>query len=541
MEKIFALNLTARADKTVAGNPVTTRLESGVGNCFPGLEFDHRNLDRRFFPGLIFNFGTSPGVPLVGVDVDDPDLDPATFEAPDANAQRVLRTALRGQVGRDLQQANTTWVLDSIQQKGISISLRTQPGLTAWRLVRSLEAGEVEIVLALRGGNRTIPLTGWRRTFVNPKTGVISGAFQAGELTQSLCSPWMHDFRDCVCTYWASNHPDIVLAEQAPGVEPDPDAEETPIDWLRSDRASLDAAAPTEEDNREGQMDHYEINLRWQDLAIVLAGHEITSVFTPRVLESANPFETADALADELMSLAELEHAVALEYLYAMFSIRNPTEVAGQELQEAVEFVSHEMLVIAVSEMRHLRWANQLIWELEHAGLTTKPREPSLGVARQIPGKEPGQLRDRALSRLTPDRLDEFIAVEKPSGTLDGEYARVLATLRQPKYGDALEQLAERILADGMEHYTRFRQIQRVLKPFQGDPERYLRTLTPATKTQAQAALTLYDSLVGDLREAYRSGDMEDASRIASARAKMFGLRDAAEALANGGKGVPFF
>ena len=30
----------------VTGNPVTTRLEGGVGNCFPGLEFDHRNLDR---------------------------------------------------------------------------------------------------------------------------------------------------------------------------------------------------------------------------------------------------------------------------------------------------------------------------------------------------------------------------------------------------------------------------------------------------------------------------------------------------------------
>jgi hypothetical protein len=51
-QKIFPRNLTARAAVKIAGNPVTTRLESGVGNCFPGLEFDHRNLDRRFFPGL---------------------------------------------------------------------------------------------------------------------------------------------------------------------------------------------------------------------------------------------------------------------------------------------------------------------------------------------------------------------------------------------------------------------------------------------------------------------------------------------------------
>jgi hypothetical protein len=52
-QKIFPRNLTARAAVRIAGNPVTTRLESGVGNCFPGLEFDHRNLDRRFFPGLV--------------------------------------------------------------------------------------------------------------------------------------------------------------------------------------------------------------------------------------------------------------------------------------------------------------------------------------------------------------------------------------------------------------------------------------------------------------------------------------------------------
>jgi len=53
---IFPRNLTARADMPIAGNPVNTRLEGGVGNCYPGLEFDHRNLDRRFFPGLVIEF-----------------------------------------------------------------------------------------------------------------------------------------------------------------------------------------------------------------------------------------------------------------------------------------------------------------------------------------------------------------------------------------------------------------------------------------------------------------------------------------------------
>jgi hypothetical protein len=38
--------------RVVAGNSVSTRLESGIGNFFPGLECDLRNLERRFFPFL---------------------------------------------------------------------------------------------------------------------------------------------------------------------------------------------------------------------------------------------------------------------------------------------------------------------------------------------------------------------------------------------------------------------------------------------------------------------------------------------------------
>ena len=58
--KVFPRNLTARAERVVAGNPASTRLESGVANCFPGLEFDVRMLDTRFFPGLLFRIVTAP-------------------------------------------------------------------------------------------------------------------------------------------------------------------------------------------------------------------------------------------------------------------------------------------------------------------------------------------------------------------------------------------------------------------------------------------------------------------------------------------------
>jgi hypothetical protein len=36
-----------------------------------------------------------------------------------------------------------------------------------------------------------------------------------GELTQSLCSPWQNDFRDCGCFYWAASRPDFVNVEDS--------------------------------------------------------------------------------------------------------------------------------------------------------------------------------------------------------------------------------------------------------------------------------------------------------------------------------------
>lgn len=162
-DKIFPRNLTARSDRRITGNPDSTRLESGVANCFPGLEFDHRNLDRRFFPGLVFDFNSNSGTAdlprtgarLVGVDTTDPDLNPGPDSTDDRKAAaQALRQALGGDPLSSA--ANGNWFLDTIAQGGRKISVSIQPdgtpgpqdGLIVWRLVRGLEPGpEVEITL----------------------------------------------------------------------------------------------------------------------------------------------------------------------------------------------------------------------------------------------------------------------------------------------------------------------------------------------------------------------------------------------------------
>jgi hypothetical protein len=555
-QKIFPRNLTARAAVSIAGNPVTTRLESGVGNCFPGLEFDHRNLDRRFFPGLVFNFGVIPPV-LAAVDGADPALAETTHED-DAELSAAVRTAFE-------PLGTGEWRMSAISQGDRRLDLQAlaatpvpdqpDPALF-WRIVRSLTPGKTTIVLtqvptpptasaspAAAPLPATLTLTHYRRQFVGVDDGVISTAYPPGELTQSLCSPWMHDFRDCACDYWASNHPDIALgaddalSANAPTVG-NPDLAVRPLDWLRADRESRVAASISAVTNDRYRLRHYQINSEWGSLAFVIEGRENQGIYTPGFEHAAEPFANPADLADELVRLCGLEHVVMLEYLYAYYSLRavKGTDQADTDLL----FVRHELLGIAVSEMRHLRWANQLLWTLGQMG-RVRPYPPALTPGLKVPGRN-GE-RDRALRPLTQEVLDDFIAVERPSGTLDGQYARVVATLRHD-YPEPMLQLARQIVADGMDHFNRFREISVVLQPWapaDGKPAPWLRPVTPGNRNSAAQALALYQSILDNLAIAYRHGDMEDAGAILAGRQNMMAFDAEAEKLAESGTGVPFF
>ena len=336
-------------------------------------------------------------------------------------------------------------------------------------------------------------------------------------------------------------------------VRPRPRYASRRLDWLRSDRRREASAAAlgNERNNRRFQMDHYEINQRWQELAIVLEGKETYGLYRSRLSDTANPFPAPEALAARLRELATYEHVLILEYLYARCSLLTPEQARTKasewpNLADDVEFARHELLLVAVGEMRHLRWANQILWELQHAGLV-KPRGPSLGISKVVPVGQ--QTRPRQLALLGPETLQRFVDVEEPSGGVDGAYARVVATLRDSAYPPTAYQLAGRIIADGMQHFTRFREIQLVLQsyfpraPKPGFEPPYLRKLTPASPTapDAKAALDLYRGLLDSLRKAYAKGDMEDAANIITARQAMLDLDAAAEKLASQGLGVPFF
>lgn len=575
-EKILARNLTARAAYAVAGNPASTRLESSVGNCFPGLEFDVRNLDRRFFPGLLFNY---QGVPPNGVNgrqgarlvFIDTYLEPMLDGSGDDGWVQDLIDAYGGDVGGAL--GSGVWYLHFLEQDGRRIEVYefvyyqnivrrvAYEGETVWWLVRSLSPDRpLTIGLTQRDDQGAptgapIQLKGYRRRYVNT-AGTFDPVYRPGEITASLCSPWTHDFRDCTCHYWASNHPDVTLGPVAPGTAI-PDGSSTPVeatsylDWLRRDTgvAGDAGAAATMDEARPFRYDSFEINWKWEQLPFVLERRQISTVYKGEQRPEAEPYDGPEALIDALENqLAPLELGLMIEYLYALFSLRDPEEVPTDRwpsLADDLRFARQFVTLVAVGEMMHLRWANQLLWELDHAGYfpAGKRYRPVVKLPEDMP--TPDGPRPPALRTLVPEVLDEFVWIERPGGTVDTSYARAVATLKGPDYPDHLFEIAARIDTDGMHHYQRFRDIRRVFQGYAGAPESpYLYDMRIGSADETARALKTFQGIIENVINSFvLSGERMPAKAekfVVRARRDMHKLNTEAQALASQGIGIPF-
>jgi hypothetical protein len=96
-----------------------------------------------------------------------------------------------------------------------------------------------------------------RRLFEGDSVAPAEGLLKPGELTQSLCSPWQHDYRECSCYYWPASRPDYV------NVEPTPDGVSRGDNWIASHRSGeyiLD-------DRKDGRLVTYiDLFTRWEDM-----------------------------------------------------------------------------------------------------------------------------------------------------------------------------------------------------------------------------------------------------------------------------------
>ena len=530
--KVIPRNLTALADVTVSGNPFNTRLESGVDNCYPGLEFDKRNLEKRFFPGLLFEFHRGDGAILreatPNYDIESKDFDDIIY-----------LVGLAGNFGFD--------PIMSFHDA------RQESGLDTWRKVSDLLPGNVAVILShqknldfnsqlqtdfnnasgtsavlRRDEDRKLVYAIYvsKRSHYLDTNGVIDpDTYRPGELTQSLCVPWQYDFRDCGCWYWASNKPDVVTSE---------DSRDKDVNFMRDLRGKNydqpDLTNPTNRFYRE--MDYNQMMSNWTDLQIVVDDQEGNS-FEPEHSPVGSKLLGIEEIITELTRLAGVEHALCIEYLYSYYSLdfpeSKPTENSSNN-ETRIFQAANTILSIAIDEMRHLRWVNQVLKLFQKNDYS-----PVLLRAESISGRLNHNF---SLLPLTPQVLNNFVEIEAPSRRetdgLDGMYVRILNSIRNlsPQSFEHIQEAAEiikLIIDEGEDHYTRFSRIQNLLDPV--PTNQWLRITSEAIEADTEEGIALqnlsdlfYTIMIQSLRVAYISE--ESSEIIKAARSSMNSLHE---------------
>ena len=575
--KIQPLNLTARADHWVKGNPVTSRPDSGVDNSFPGLEFDQRNLDKRFLPAVELEYHRAVP-PLCRRIIREQSQNPIDIADEELEVGLIL-WSVYGTFGHP--DGGAIQRIESLQGLG---------GLESWRVIHDLEPGPVGLFIApfstsgppqlsvdeqtlvntaLRGTEHLVErnpasgellyavLVGERATYL--KDGVIDpDVFEPGDLTRSLCAPWQYDFADCGCFYWASNKPDMVAAE--------PDGDQMyNFQRIRDNEPPTGAPGSTPEERqafltlrgwRGDTLGHRQMVEEWETLPVVLRGVETSSYAKEPII--ALPDErvlSRTEVIDRLHYLGTIEHGLMIEYLYAHYSIVAPRQMPdGDPVVARLFDAAKTLLGVAIDEMRHFRWVNEILRSLGE--------QPELGRFTRFEDIDgDGRALDHAfgLEPLNYDRLDWFIKVEQPSrlhdpdlagDTIDGMYTRLLLSVQQSnEFSSAerrhLEHWLKLIIDEGHDHFQRFSRLKKSLAEVPGAiPLRLSTNPAPLDPGQPGKAAEIvvdkaYATVLKTLTFVFAQ-DTDTSEFLQAARFAMYALDDAAhEVIAQGG--APLF
>lgn len=387
-----------------------------------------------------------------------------------------------------------------------------------------------------------------RSQYVDPDGVISQQLFPPGELTKSLCAPWIYDFRDCVCFYWASNKPDIVDSE---------DGKQSFVNFLRQvkDRVPNPPQDVTTYRGRRNLELTYEemVGGWWQKLPVVLNDRESTAFAVPPT-PTLEEYLTREQVIAELTYLATVEHALIVEYLFAVYSTKAPRLVpAGpvDDLTRATIAATWEVLRVALDEMRHFRWVNEVLGLLGAPPsvdrATVIGEAPKSGSGRKLDQKRKYLERPFELRPLDRKTQQWFVDVEAPSQQanhdLDGMYVAILESINYqpelfPERADVLP-IVKLIIDEGQGHYLRFLSVQRSLQTY--TEAQYLRTLSASPTTpQQQKLLDLCDAYYHSIEEVvqitFSLGNKSGGLLLKAAVRSMESLHEAGYLLAVNGK-----
>lgn len=212
-------DLTGQLHYRGKGNPFSILPRTAISNCFPGLEFDFRNLWRRAFKGITLiennNYvlegeGALKNLQyhrLVGIDGEPtmvPTSGPVFPNSTPADNTPLVTTANPNGVSFMEWSNNLAKVLQMQGKKVVCYFTK--------------EESNTEVVVTkddLNPQNKNlIKKTLTINTFFEKNSAEFTDSIvEPGELTQGLCAPWQNDYRECACYYWAASRPDYVNVE----------------------------------------------------------------------------------------------------------------------------------------------------------------------------------------------------------------------------------------------------------------------------------------------------------------------------------------
>jgi rubrerythrin len=213
------------------------------------------------------------------------------------------------------------------------------------------------------------------------------------------------------------------------------------------------------------------------------------------------------------------------------------------------------VLSVAIDEMRHLRWVNEILRELG------EPVELGRFTSfEDFDGNQRTLAHEYSLEPLSAQRLNWFIEVESPSqaisvsrepGTIDGLYTRLLLSISQgSEFSEIekarLEHLLKLVIDEGQDHFERFNRVKTLLEGMT-EADYLLLPSKPAplpadhpAKMYEQVADQCYALVVLTLRYVFETGGPRIGEMLDAARHAMYALDDAARAVTRA-KGAPLF
>ncbi|MEO8380454.1 MAG: hypothetical protein ABI779_12385 [Acidobacteriota bacterium] len=247
--EIAVTALLAQAAYRAAGNPPGTLATTAISNCFPGLEFDFRNAWRRIF---------------VEAEIHEYDFRVVTSTFANIRNRRLVRVQI-GTVTHDILGPVT------IPNAAGEPEVQDSTPLEAWNSLIALvnRGGEkVRCDFANNAGAIVTRELTVRSLFAPGTAAIAADIAEPGELTQSLCSPWQNDYKECGCYYWAASRPDYV------NVEPGPEGASAGHNWMQRRPAGTPKQYAT--DAEEARLISYDDLFRqWETaLRFVVGGND---------------------------------------------------------------------------------------------------------------------------------------------------------------------------------------------------------------------------------------------------------------------------